>query len=50
MEKGVSPEGWKKDALGWRYRLADGSYYCAVTVMIEERVCTFNETGYLVEE
>lgn len=50
MEKGVSPEGWKKDALGWKYRLADGSYYYAVTVMIDNKECTFNEGGYLVEK
>lgn len=50
MEKGVSPEGWKKDARGWRYRLADGSYYYTVTVMIDNKECTFNEGGYLVEK
>ncbi len=50
LEKGVSPEGWKKDALGWKYRLADGSYYYAVTVMIDNKECTFNEGGYLVEK
>ncbi len=50
LEAGVSPEGWKKDELGWKYRLADGSYYYAVTVMIEKKECTFNEAGYLVVE
>lgn len=50
LEKGVSPEGWKKDALGWRYRLADGSYYYTVTVMIDNKECTFNEGGYLVDK
>ena len=50
LEAGVSPEGWKKDELGWKYRLADGSYYYVVTVMIEKKECTFNEAGYLVVE
>lgn len=50
LEEGVSPEGWKKDELGWKYRLADGNCYYAVTVMIDKKECTFNEDGYLVEE
>lgn len=50
LEKGVSPEGWKKDDLGWKYRLEDGSYYYACTVMIEEKERTFDEDGYLVEK
>lgn len=50
LEKGVSPEGWKKDDLGWKYRLADGSCYYACTVMIEEKERTFDENGYLVEK
>ena len=50
LEKGVSPEGWKKDDLGWKYRLADGTYYYACTVMIEEKERTFNEEGYLIEQ
>lgn len=49
LEKGVSPEGWKKDDLGWKYRLADGTYCHARTVVIEEQECTFNEEGYLTE-
>ena len=50
LEEGVSPEGWKKDDRGWKYRAADGSYYCACTVTIEEKERTFNEKGYLVEQ
>lgn len=50
LEKGVSPEGWKKDDLGWKYRLADGSYYYACTAMIEGKERTFDEEGYLVEK
>lgn len=50
LETGVSPEGWKKDELGWKYRLADGSYYYAGTVMIDKKERTFNEDGYLIEE
>lgn len=50
MENGISPEGWKRDELGWKYRLADGSCYCADTVMIDKKDRTFNEDGYLVEE
>ncbi len=50
LEQGVSPEGWKKDDLGWRYRLADGSYYCADTVMIDKKECSFDAEGYLIEE
>lgn len=50
LEKGVSPEGWKKDDLGWKYRLADGTYCHACTVRIEEKERTFNEEGYLIEQ
>lgn len=50
LEKGVSPEGWKKDDLGWKYRLEDGSFCYACTVVIEEKEYTFNEEGYLIEQ
>lgn len=50
MDNGISPEGWKRDDLGWKYRREDGSCYCADTVMIDKKECTFNEDGYLIEE
>lgn len=49
LEKGVSPEGWKKDDTGWKYRRADGTYCQACTVVIEEKERTFDEEGYLTE-
>lgn len=50
LERGVSPEGWKKDDFGWKYRLADGTYCQSCTVVIEEKEFTFNEEGYLMEQ
>lgn len=50
LEKGVSPEGWKKDDQGWKYRQADGTYCLDCTVMIEEKERTFNAEGYLMEQ
>ena len=49
MRKGVSPEGWKKDDTGWRYRKADGSFYTGTAAEIEGREYHFDEDGYCQE-
>lgn len=49
LTQGVSVEGWKKDATGWRYRLEDGSYYRGTTAEVEGVSRTFDENGYCAE-
>ena len=46
VSDGVSVEGWKKDDRGWRYRLADGTYYTDSTQTIGEKTFTFDKDGY----
>ena len=46
LNNGISIEGWKKDDTGWRYRLADGTYYTGTTETIGDRQYTFDEAGY----
>lgn len=46
---GVSPEGWKLDDTGWRYRLSDGTYAADCTKTIEETEYAFDTQGYLKE-
>ena len=46
---GVSPEGWKADNNGWRYRRASGSYYKDCTRTIDGVEYTFDQNGYVVE-
>ncbi len=46
LTAGVSPEGWTMDDTGWRYRLADGSYYRSTTETIDGKEYTFNQAGY----
>lgn len=50
LTQGVSVEGWKKDDTGWRYRLADGSYYSNTTVEIDGRGYVFDGEGYCLKE
>ena len=45
---GITPEGWRKDDRGWRYRCADGSFLMGVTREIDSAVYTFGEDGYLL--
>jgi len=46
---GVSPEGWKLSADGWRWRNADGSYAVGRTLTLEEGEYSFDERGCLIE-
>ena len=45
---GVSPEGWCKDDIGWRYRLADGTCCRATERTIDGTVYRFDTEGYAV--
>ena len=47
---GVSPEGWRADARGWRYRNADGSFCCGAAVTIDGETCRFDADGYVVTD
>lgn len=49
MWSGVSPEGWRADDGGWKYRRSDGTYYTSVTVSISGTSYTFDENGYATE-
>ena len=49
QRSGVSAECWMADDLGWRFRLADGSYLVSCTVQIEGISYTFDSNGYLVQ-
>ena len=44
---GITPEGWRKDDRGWRYRCADGSFLMGETREIDGEAYTFGEDGYL---
>ena len=46
LHEGISIEGWKKDDTGWRYRLADGTYYADTTETIGDGSYRFDENGY----
>ena len=46
LNEGISIEGWKKDDTGWRYRLADGTFYTDITETIGDRQYTFDANGY----
>ena len=48
--EGVSPEGWKADDQGWRYRQTSGDYYKNCTETIDGVSCTFDAQGYLVTQ
>lgn len=48
LNQGVAVTGWKKDDAGWRYRLADGSFYQSTTATIEGESCTFDANGYVM--
>ena len=50
LNDGVSIEGWKKDDVGWFYRLADGSWYADETQNINGIDYKFDENGYLVSD
>ena len=48
INEGLTIEGWKKDDVGWSYRLADGSYYVNTTENINGVDYMFNGDGYIV--
>ncbi|MCD7859461.1 MAG: D-alanyl-D-alanine carboxypeptidase family protein [Firmicutes bacterium] len=50
VTSGVSVQGWTADDGGWRYRLADGSYYAACTAAIDEVEYAFDADGYVIAE
>ncbi len=43
---GVTPEGWRRDDGGWRYRLADGTYCRSEERTIDGTAYRFDENGY----
>ena len=43
---GVTPEGWKADDNGWRYRTADGVYYVDCSATIDGVEYHFDGNGY----
>ena len=49
LKEGVSLECWVASNAGWRYRLADGSFYAQCTQTIDGQSYTFDENGYLVQ-
>jgi D-alanyl-D-alanine dipeptidase len=46
--QGVTPEGWRRDDRGWRYRCADGSFLTGEAREIDGSVWSFGEDGYLL--
>lgn len=50
LKTGVTWQCWVLDETGWRYRLADGSFYTGCTQTIDGQSYTFDENGYIVEE
>lgn len=49
LRTGVSCQCWVADHNGWRYRLADGSFYANCTETIDGESYSFDENGYLVK-
>ncbi len=47
---GVSPEGWRRDDTGWRYRLADGSWCRAAERTIDGVSYRFDDDGYAAQQ
>lgn len=46
LKNGVSLEGWKKDPIGWKYQLKDGSFYENTAVAIDGEERAFDADGY----
>ena len=46
--QGVTPEGWRRDDRGWRYRCADGSFVRGETRELDGVSYAFGEDGYLL--
>ncbi len=49
LKTGVTWQCWVLDETGWRYRLADGSFYTDCTQTIDGESFTFDKDGYVVE-
>ena len=47
---GVTPEGWVCSDAGWRWRLADGSFFRGAERTIDGELCRFDENGYLLRD
>ena len=47
---GVTPEGWRMDDVGWRYRLADGTYCRSAERTIDGTAFRFDENGYMIRQ
>ena len=50
LQNGVSWECWVADHAGWRYRLADGSFYANCTQDIDGKSYAFDENGYMIKD
>ena len=46
LQTGVNWCCWVQDGTGWRYRLADGSFYTDCTQVIDGKTYTFDANGY----
>lgn len=46
---GVTAEGWTRDAVGWRYRDAKGTYVAGQSATLGSTVYSFSDDGYLIE-
>ena len=49
LKTGVNWQCWVLDENGWRYRLANGSFYTNCTQSIDGKTYTFDAQGYIVE-
>jgi hypothetical protein len=49
VTNGVCVEGWKKDARGWRYRMADGTFIENTTESINGVSYEFDTDGYTLD-
>lgn len=50
LKTGVTWECWVLNETGWRYRLADGSFYTDCTQTIDGKSYTFDPNGYIIED
>ena len=47
---GVSPEGWRRDDTGWRYRLTNGTWCRSEDRVIDGVAYRFDGDGYAVQQ
>lgn len=50
LKEGVTPKGWKKDDVGWKYRREDGSFCRSMMLEIDGKQRTFDENGYCLND